>query len=362
MLAGMSEAPDRPANPPRLAPFHRRRPHLVRPVRIDRDGRGAGPTPAQARGPHWRQTSHGFYLPRSVERTVEQRIVEAGMVVPEYGGVTGWAALYWAGAHWLDGHAPDLTERPVAVAVMSGAIRSQPGIEVTAERLPPDDLTELDGLAITHHARSVCFEMRYAPSLRQAVMFLDIAAAADLVSTTEAKSYADTLQTWTGIQQCRDAIPLADENVWSPAEVLFRLHWVLDCRFPRPLCNHPIFDRNGNHIGTPDLLDAEAGLVGEYDGSLHLEGKRRGRDLQREAAFRRVGLEYVTMVAADHADPNATIVPRSIEARSRARFEAENRRAWTVVPPRWWTPTVTVAQRRALTPEQQARLLRRRAG
>ena len=40
---------------------------------------------------------------------------------------------------------------------------------------------------------------------------------------------------------------------------------------PRPLCNVPVFDRFGQHIGTPDLLDPVAGVVGEYDGALHLE-------------------------------------------------------------------------------------------
>lgn len=319
-----------------------------------------GPTPGQVRGPGWRRTSRGYFLPSWVERTVHQRIAEAAVLVPPYGGITGWAGLNWGGAAWLDGTTGGGSlDRPVVVAVMHGEIRSQPGIVVTSERLPPGDLMELDGARLTTHVRSVCFEVRYAASVRQAVMYLDMAAAADLVSKAEAQAYVDTLGTWTGVQRGRDAVPLADENVWSPAETGFRLHWVLDCEFPAPLCNHPVFDRRGNFIGTPDLLDVEAGLVGEYDGALHLEGRRRARDLMREAAFRRVGLEYVTMVAADRADPWSTIVPRSIEARSRARFQAEARREWTVVPPPWWTPTVSVAQRRALTADQRERWLRR---
>ena len=138
------------------------------------------------------------------------------------------------------------------------------------------------------------------------------------------------------------------------------LHWELDAGFPRPLCNHPIFDRAGRHLGTPDLLDVEAGVVGEYDGALHLEGRRRAADLGREDVFRRAGLEYFTMVAADKADPDR-IVQRMRDARARARWEAESVRRWTAEPPPWWVPTVTVAQRRALTDAQRARFLRRRA-
>jgi hypothetical protein len=73
-------------------------------------------------------------------------------------------------------------------------------------------------------------------------------------------------------------------------------------------------------------------------------------------------LEYVVMVAADQTSPKTTIVPRLIEARGRARFEAESARAWTIDPPPWWTPTTTVAARRALSEGQRARLTRYRAG
>ena len=37
---------------------------------------------------------------------------------------------------------------------------------------------------------------------------------------------------------------------------------------------------------TPDLLDEEAGVAGEYDGAIHLEDGPRRRDLDREALYR----------------------------------------------------------------------------
>jgi hypothetical protein len=145
-------------------------------------------------------------------------------------------------------------------------------------------------------------------------------------------------------------------------ETRYRLIWVIDLEWPVPLCNQPVFDLEGRHVGTPDLIDVEAGLVGEYEGELHLEGKRRGKDLQKEAAYRKLGLEYVAMVSADQKSPETTIVPRLLEARSRAKFEAESRRQWTVTPPPWWISTTSVAARRALSERQRGRLLRYRAG
>jgi hypothetical protein len=122
-----------------------------------------------------------------------------------------------------------------------------------------------------------------------------------------------------------------------------------------------VFDRAGRHIGTPDLLDVEAGVAGEYDGSLHLHGAQRGRDVRREHAFRSVGLEYFTITAADGADSD-TAARRMVGTRERALFESPSERRWTIEQPPWWIPTETVTQRRALSADQRARWLRRRAG
>ena len=290
----------------------------------------------------------------------EQRIVEAAAVLPAYGGVTGWAALRWSGGVWFDGLARDgETKLPVTLATGESNIKSQQGIHVSEEAVRPFDLTNVDGLPITTSVHAVSFLTRYARNEREAVVHLDMAAYSDLVSTDEARAYALTQTAWTGVPQLRKAVDLADENSWSPAEVSMRLIWELDAGLPRPLTNNPVFDRFGNHIGTPDLLDPVAGVVGEYDGSLHLVGSQRRRDRDREDAFRRVGLEYFTMLSGDGADP-FRMAERMRAVRARARWAAESQRDWTVVLPKWWIPTFTVEQRRNLDEGQRQRLLRLR--
>jgi hypothetical protein len=300
-------------------------------------------------------------MPASVPADLPgQRIVEAAAVLPSYGGVTGWAALHWLGGRWFDGFERDgITLREVCLATGDIHIRAQSGIAICEEKLDPLDLTVVDSLRVTTALRSVLFEMRYAPSERAAVVVLDMAAYSDLVSVAEMKVYAAAHSSWTGIPRARDAIPHADENAWSPREVLMRIVWSVDAGRPRPVCNVPIFDRSGTHIGTPDLLDLVAGVVGEYDGALHLLGRQRARDVRREAAFRAVGLEYVTMLAADFED-TSSFVRRLHDAYDRAAYAAESRRPWTIVPPPWWIPTRTVAERRALDDHQRERLLRHR--
>jgi len=340
-----------------------RRTSVVWPTRIDPDGE-TGPTRHQARRSRWRPTSHGFYVPAHVEVTPEQRIAEAHPLLPRpFAAVTGWAALRWLGSAWLDGSGRAADEL-LDVQIVTGGFhaRRQRGFEISEERLNWRDLIDVDGLRITSPVRSVCFLMRYAASVREAVRVLDLAAYNDLVSIAEVRAYAEGLGGWTGMPQLRAALELADENAWSPREVDLRLIWELDAGLNRPLCNRPIFDLRGNLIGAADVLDVENGIVGEYDGSLHLEGAQRARDVRREARFRSHGLEYVTMLNSDLSDPSG-VVERTLSARQRARRSAQGERAWTVRPPPWWTPTLTVDQRRALTQSQRERLLaiRRRA-
>jgi hypothetical protein len=336
------------------------RPHLILPARVDPTG-ARGPTRGEAQGPDWRSTSHGLHLPASVEVTTEQRILEAAQVLPAYGGITGWAALHWLGAtRWNEGTRADGTQRPVWLAVGGDDVRPHPGIRVSAERLSPLDLMVVDGISVTTAERSTCFEMRYAANARRAAVILSMAAYHDVVSIEELAQYAARHSGWTGIPQCRVGISLAEENCWSPPELEMVLIWGIDAELPRPLCNQPLFDRgDGSHIGTPDLLDIEAGVVGQYHGTLHLAGRQASIDARAEERYRSVGLETFTMFAADRGHL-ARMAERMHAARRRARWEAESQRQWTIEYPSWWIPTNTVELRRALTEEQRRRMLRYR--
>ncbi|WP_134739934.1 hypothetical protein [Nocardioides sp. 503] len=341
---------------------HAGHPGVVVPVPVDPRGL-AGPTPNEARGPRWRRTGPNLFVPASVGADLpEQRIVEAAQLIPGYGGVTGWAALCWMGGRWFRGD--DLwrdgspASRDVAVATMLHA-RRQPGVFISEERLNVREILVHDGVPLTVAARSVCFEARYAPDLRAAVRALDMAAYDDLVSLEECAAYLPHLNGWTGVPQCRAALALAEENAWSPREVDMRLVWRPEPDRPRLLCNVPVFGLDGQHLGTPDLLDPVAGVVGEYDGAHHLTGPQRSKDVRREADLRRAGLEYVTMLAADSPDPHH-FEWRLRDCYRRAERRTADERRWTLKRPSWWVPTDTVAQRRALTRSQRARLLAHR--
>lgn len=334
-------------------------PELAWPCRVDPLGL-AGPTRGQSRGPSWRGSSYGLFVPAGTATSVEQRIVEAAARLPGYGAVTGWAGLRWMGGVWFDGLAPGgRSRRPVDLATADSSIRSHWGSKVSEERLAPSEVTAHAGLRVTVPVRSLFFEMRHAPSCEAAVVSADMAAYSDLVSRAEAMAMAYANPGWTGIAVQRAALDDMDENAWSPAEVAMRTIWRRTANLPRPLCNRPVFDLNGRLIGTPDLLDPVAGVAGEYDSTLHLESSQRVRDVHREGLFRAAGLEYVTMLGADLGRPDA-FVARLLQAYARASRQPVSARAWTTNLPRWWVPTFTVEQRRALDERERARFLRLR--
>jgi len=323
-------------------------------MRVDVTG-VSGPTPWAARGSAYRRTSRGYYLPASITNdSPEQRIIEAAEVLPSQGGVTGWAALYWLGARWLTGTGAVGERRRVDLATGYCDILSQAGFLVSQERLGPAELFVHDGLSLTDPLRSLYFAMRYAASVREAVVCADMAAYDDIVSLDDLGAYCVTNRGWTGAPQAREACALADENAWSPKEVDTRLCWMLDAELPRPLTNRPIFDRAGRHVGTPDLLDAEAGLVVEYQGAVHLDPVQRRADLGREARFRALGLETLDVMSGLS---RAEVADRMRAARARASFQAESSRPWTVEPPSWWVPTTSVRERRALSEDQRRLML-----
>ena len=332
MLEGMDERIEgwRPrCGPPRTP--------LVRPVRIDPAGL-TGPTPGQSRGPRWRRTSHGYFVPAEVSgECPEQRVMEQSVRLPSGGGVTGWAACRLRGAAFFDGLGGDGTTRlPVPLAVgPTHLVRKDPAARVSRDSLDGERITLVQDIPCVPVRRAVFDAMRWAPGVRQATVAIDMAAAAELVSVTLMRAYVEGRSGWRGVPKVRRALDLADENSMSPGETRMRLVWVLDAGLPAPLCNQPVWDLRGNLLGVADLLDPVAGVVGEYDGAAHRGAGRHRRDVAREDRFRRAGLEYVKVVGLDLTDTRL-LVERMLTTRRRARFLPPGERAWTLAPPEDW--------------------------
>ena len=324
-------------------------------MRVDPSGL-AGPTRGQARGPRWRRTSRGLYVPSGAERTPGQRVVEAAAVLRAGEAVTGWAALRWARGAWFDGITSAGMLRDVPV-VANRDRTAQPGLAVSQEFLHPGEIAVVDSVPVTLAVRSVVYEMRYAATLGDAVIALDMACYSDLVSIAEVAAYVAALGPVTGIQQARDAVTLADENSWSPRETTMRGVWRM-AGITGALCNRPIFTLDGRHVGTPDLVQPALGLIGQYNGSDHISLAGTVNDTKKDAAYRDHGLETVTMLVTDWSDLDDYTARLLAAARRAAR--ASSAWTWTLEHPAWWRETHSVALRRSLDDHQRSRFLRYR--
>jgi hypothetical protein len=318
----------------------------------------SGLTRYLACGADWRSSSRGLYVPSDLppEKAVDQRIVGASMVCPSDGAITGWAALRWlTGAYFTGRYAGQ--DLPIPIAVQHRGFRERPGIAPSWERVLPREIVEVDGVRITVPAYSATFEARHAHDGMDAVQALDMAMMFDLTSIAELTDFAICrLFKMTGIAQLDAAIVLASENCWSPPETTMRLLWEVELGLRRPLCNWPVFDLDGRHIGTPDLIDPVAGVVGEYNGAHHLDTEQQVHDAAREVDFRRAGLEVVTMTSGDLPGSNSYL-DRVEAAYHRMESRAGRPRGWTTALPTYWVPTHSVELRRALTDQQREQFL-----
>lgn len=307
-------------------------PGIVRPVRA---GGVDGPTRKQARGRWWRLTTQGYYVPLDVDGSVpEQRVMEKSMLLPSAGAVTGWASLRYHGGGFFDGLLPDgRTERPVPLVVGTGQRRRpRDGVRWLQHALLPEEVCIRHGVACTTVERAVFDEIRLSDDVRQATVALDMAVAARLTSLERIGCYLDAHPHRAGVPLARAALGLADEGSRSPRECEMRLVWVLDAGLPRPLCNRDVYDvRTGRLLGVADLIDPEAGVVGEFDGAEHAGAGRRSRDAARDGAFRDHGLEVFRVTAVDLRDP-ARVVARAHAAYRRAASRTVTP-TWTLEPP-----------------------------
>ncbi len=334
---------------------------IVLPRHVDPSGR-SGPTPGQARGPQWRRVAPGWHVPSDVDGTgLDQRLVEALAGLPADAALTGWAALGWRSTRWFEGLAADgRTRLDVPVALSTRGVRPRPGVELTEDWHFEADIESVHGLPVTRVERAVAFEACRAGSVLAAVRVIDMACANDLTDLARLTRYARGLGARPGICRFREALELADENAWSPQEVRMRLLWI--ARHPvRLLTNRPIFDLAGRHLLTPDLIDPMTGVLGEYDGVVHLGERHRRIDLDRDSLCRDLGLEVVTMMSARHDD--LTRFERRLDAAYRRKEQRpDRRRHWTLDQPDWWIDTSSVARRQALDERQRSIWLRRGAG
>lgn len=312
----------------------------------------AGVTPDRLRGPAWSSTLRGVHRPvTGTKLTLEDHIAEVALLLPAGAAIGGWASLWRQGVIDLDGSGLRLARvsrlprsraavplprpvptrgglAPVLLCVGPGAkVRPRPDIDISRRRLPDEDVIEIDGVPFVRAARSVVdLAGRQPPELGLAS--LDAAIRFGATTAAAVQGYLLAHPGVHGRPQLMRIVELADGQVKSRPESVMRWIWCVAARLPRPLVNHSICDAWGVVRGEPDLLDVEAGMVGEHDGAHHRELSQHASDNAREEDFENLGLEVVRATSIDLWPRRRQLVQRMIAKHQRGMARNRTRDAW----------------------------------
>jgi hypothetical protein len=260
---------------------------------------------------------------------VEQRIVEQGVRLKQ-GAITGWAALRLLGGGYFDGLERDgRTRQPVQIAANGDRLRSGPGVDVRRVALDEEDVVIRYGVRCATPERAVFDAVRWAQTLEERVVVIDMSAAGELTSARRVKEYVLCRTRVHGRMLVLEALWWADEGAESPQEVRLRLIWRRLFSRPAPLVNRTVVDESGRVLGTPDLVSVELEMGAEFDGAEHRKRARHRRDVRRLDDFQTAGLEIAVFVGED-LDDERLVVDR---LRATARRAGRLPRRWSLVPP-----------------------------
>lgn len=303
---------------------------------------GAGLTEAELAGPLWARLSQGMYAWDAAVPDLPGQLRRLGSLVPPGGALGGWAAAHLLGATDLDGTTDD--GRPLPVLLCAGRLqtcRRTAQAIVWRSDLADDDVVRTDGTPVTSPCRTGFDIARLSPftgrparsdrDAEEALVVLEALLRTGRVGTDDIAGYAALHPRRAGVRQVRQVLAAASELTRSCQETRFRRLWVRDAGLPPPLVNQPVGGLDGRFVAEVDLLDPEAGLVGEYDGGDHSGSARRASDHVRVENLEALGLIVVRVAAPDLSRFRSRTVHR-LRTRHRQGLGRERcRDGWTLL-------------------------------
>ena len=197
--------------------------------------------------------------------------------------------------------------------------------------LGPDDIRAVNGIPVTAPLRTA-FDLARSQPLEDAVVALDVMARQLGVAPAAVARFLRSHRRFRGVHLGLRAVSLAEPRSRSCGESRLRVVWMVDARLPRPLSNPTVVDDGGAFVAMPDLLDLDAGMAAEYDGSGHRDLDAHTRDNAREEDMERVGLVVVRATSLDVGPLRRATVRRLLDGRRRALALNPGGRTWGFRP------------------------------
>ena len=316
-----------------------RTPRSTAELAVDGVGRGT------LRGARYERTSKGYHRPvdqSDPSLTSTQRILDARAAIPAGALIAGWAAAYVHGVDNLDG-LDDHSMQPLPVSVLlppGQHRRDTAGIHYRQSKRPIRGVV-IEDVPVTMRVRTALDLARTAPELTEAVVALDAFLGLRSFAVETLANGAERLPSRRGIRQAERAVELARVGVKSTWETRLRMFAALELGLTDLQVNRAVFDRKGDLLGVPDLLDVEAGLAIEYDGATwrsaqikgHRDQEQHRQDNAREERLERAGLIVVRAEKADLSTHRVRLVERIRAAHRDGLDRDRSRDRWTLDEP-----------------------------
>jgi hypothetical protein len=326
---------------------------LARTPRPRQELRDRGVSRRAIAGGSYERSSRGYHRRTAISSSVSsadpptstQRILDATAVLPPGALLGGWAAAYVHGVDTIDGR-DHLTLAPLPVPILlppGSRRRSTPALSYRQSARPPRG-EMLHELPVTTLWRTVFDLARWAPDVTEAVVAVDAVLASRLVTRQGLDRSIATAPSRRGIAQVRTAVTLSRAGVGSPWESRLRMFATFELRMVTLQPNRAVFDRGGQLLGIPDLLDVDAGLAIEYDGAGwraershgHRDRRQHREDNIREERLERAGLVVVRVDKADLIEHRTELASRLRAAHTEGTARDRRRDAWTLDEPEGW--------------------------
>ncbi|WP_199423551.1 hypothetical protein [Actinotalea solisilvae] len=310
------------------------------PVMVELSSRGQ-----RVRGPAFGTVRRGAWVPTGTDLLdPDVRIAAVAAQLPPHAVVGGWSAarlhelatgapdpVFDGGRRWQEARADGPVARVVVCAARHSRLAHRPDVRVFRSPVPEESRARVLGVVASTPARTALDMARLLP-VTSGVIAVDRMLALGLLTVDELAALVLAPGQWQGRAAARRVLDLCAPGTESPQESVLRLLW-LDAGLPRPMVNARVLDPAGRFVARVDLLDPDAGVVGEYDGGVHSGSARRSTGAARQESLEELGLLVVRATSVDVGDSGA----RAWQARLRAAYGRASRRPaaarrWVVVP------------------------------
>ena len=244
----------------------------------------------------YRPIYRNVHAPRDRELTLHDRTIGAWLRSARTGIVTGLAAAALRGSRWIDSD--------VDIELVYSYARPPRGIITRNERIAPDEWELVRGIPVTTPARTAFdlgrfLERHHAVAQLDALMNVSPYSSEDILMLT--KRYRGA----RGVARLKAVLPLVDGGAMSPMESFWRL-LVIDCGFPTPTAQIPVFDEYGQPVRVLDFGWEDFTVALEYDGDQHQTSRGQYvKDRRVHPELARLGWNVITVIKED--DPVARI-------------------------------------------------------